>query len=338
MVGWIRTCTAIIRHSDADVWVMAERTSSFDYGTAIPAIRLQEVRTVAQVAWAKRMLLSWTYWKLPNGKQQNVEMVGLDDSLVGGPWTMYEGEAREVLAPERVIIDTLYQDKLGVSAIGEEAEILGRRAIVGAKSTGVRTLTVAPIVFTSVENARQYDPWHSGDEITYVIARAADGVSATCLRDAIKADVPAVEVLTSDDFSARTARFWMIETGLGVTVVLTAGLGVTVGMVIISQTLYAVTSDNLGNYAALLALGFGRWSLVRIVIVQATVLGCVGICVGTALFLWAIKATANTPIPIETTPAVFGGIATACLLSCWCAAVMSIRAIWSVDPITVFRN
>ena len=50
----------------------------------------------------------------------------------------------------------------------------------------------------------------------------------------------------------------MLETGIGITVVLPAALGLGVGAVIMSQTLFAITNDHLANYAALAALGRRR--------------------------------------------------------------------------------
>jgi putative ABC transport system permease protein len=338
LVGWVRTCTAIIRHSDVDAWVMAEHTVAFDYGTPIPEFRVQQVRTISEVEWAEAMLVSWTFWKLPNGKQQNVELIGLDEDLVGGPWRMQEGAVDTAQGPEQVIVDALYQDRLGISYVGDEVEVLGRRAVVGARSLGVRTLTVAPFVFTSLENARRYDPWHKGDEITFVLARGRKDVTAEMLRNVIKSQVPAVEVLTSAEFAERTARYWMLETGLGVTVVLTAGLGMTVGMVIISQTLYALTHENLSHYATLLAAGFSRTSLVGIVLIQATCLAACGVAVGSALLLWSMRATAATPIPIETTATVFTGVLIACFASSWGASLLPIRTIFRIDPVSVFHN
>lgn len=338
LVGWVRTCTAIIRHSGVDAWVMAEHTVAFDYGTPIPEFRVQQVRTLPEVEWAEAMLVSWTFWKLPNGKQQNVELIGLDEGLVGGPWKMQEGDLETALEPQQVIVDSLYQERLGIAQVGDEVEVLGRRAVVGARSLGVRTLTVAPFVFTSLENARRYDPWHQEDEITFVLARGRKDVPAEMLRRVIKSQVPAVEVLTSTEFAERTAKYWMLETGLGVTVVLTAGLGLTVGMVIISQTLYALTHENLSHYATLLATGFSRASLVGIVLIQATCLAACGIAVGSALLAWSTRVTASTPIPIETTPLVYTGVLVACLLSCWGASLLSIRTIFRIDPVTVFHN
>ncbi|MGD9715156.1 MAG: ABC transporter permease, partial [Thermomicrobiales bacterium] len=243
-----------------------------------------------------------------------------------------------VQLPDTVIIDELFVEALGVERLGDEVEIFGTRARVGGISRGIRTITAAPFIFTSLETAQKYDHRSSTDDVTYVLIRCQPGVSPATVRDDIMRHVPAVEALTSLEFALRSIRYWMLETGLGITVVLTATLGVAVGAVIISQTLFAITNDYLREYATLLAVGFSRWQLVRIVFSQATVIGLLGIGCGSIAFSYAIHATSRTPIPLETTPWVFLGICVLTLACCLLASVLSIRSILRVDPITVFHS
>lgn len=65
LVGWCATCSSLIRHADVDVWVMAEQTPAFDYGTAIPRQRVYEVRSVPGVAWAEGLFMAWNIWQRP---------------------------------------------------------------------------------------------------------------------------------------------------------------------------------------------------------------------------------------------------------------------------------
>ena len=49
LVGWADTTAAIVRHSGAGLWVMSLQTPAFDYGTAIPRVRVSQVRSVPVV-------------------------------------------------------------------------------------------------------------------------------------------------------------------------------------------------------------------------------------------------------------------------------------------------
>lgn len=338
LVGWINTNSAIIRHAGVDIWVMAEQTRAFDYGTAIPRHRVQQVSSIPGVAWAEGMLMGWATWQHPDGKRINVEIVGLDTRHAGAPWKMLAGDIENIEQPETVIIDELSYDVLGLRNLGDEAEIEGKRVILGGISSEVRTFTAAPFVFTSIENALRYSPYYKDEEISYVLAKIEPGASLTEVRDRIASEVSNVEVLTTSEFAERSVKYWMLETGVGITVIITAILGLLVGVVIMSQTLFAITQDHIGNYATLLALGFHQKTLRQIVLTQSLSLGGLGIVVGSVLFVLACNASARSPIPLETTPMVSLGLIAFSLLCCLGASWFSIRAIFKLDPVMVFHG
>ncbi|MCI0457591.1 MAG: FtsX-like permease family protein [Gemmataceae bacterium] len=338
LIGWCNTTSALIRHANVDVWVMAPRNPAFDYGTAIPRQRLYQARSVAGVAWAEGMILTFGYWQRPDGRRVNVELVGLDDSSVGGPWDMRVGRRDSVHAPHTVLVDELYRDLLDVGAVGAETELFGRRAVVGGLSRGVRSFTTSPFVFTSLKSVVRYDPRYRDDELTYVLVRCAPGHSPETVRDALAREVPHVEALTTREFAVRTMRYWMLGTGAGITVVLTAVLGLIVAAVLISQTLFAITQDHLANYATLLALGFSRGQLVAGVLGQSLVLGVVGLLLGGALFGCVARVSAATAIPVEMTGPALAGLLAICLGCCLLASFVSVRSIFRVDPVLVFRS
>jgi putative ABC transport system permease protein len=213
----------------------------------------------------------------------------------------------------------------------------GQRVVVGGVSREVRTFTASPFVFASIESAIGYDKRYRDDEVTYVLARCAKGCTPEQVRDAIAREVPYVEVLTSREFAIRTMKYWMLETGVGITVAFTALLGLLVGAFVMSQALVAITHEHIANYATLLALGFGRLRLTVMVLVQSLTLGGCGIAFGSALFFLASRASATTPIPLETTSRIFAALMAFSLASCALASFTSVRSIFRIDPISVFR-
>jgi len=338
LVGWINTNSAIINHAGVDIWVMAKETRTFDYGTAIPRHRIEQVGSIKGVTWTEGLLIGWVNWQHPQGKRITVEVVGIDKDNAGGPWELQSGSVDSVHLPETVIVDELSADALGVDKVGDEAEMEGKRVIVGGISKGVRTFTAAPFIFTSINNAIDYLPYYKDDEISYVLTRIAPGSNLLEVRDRIADEVANVEVLTTAEFAERSVKYWMLETGVGITVIITAVLGLLVGAVIMSQTLFAITQDHIGNYATLLALGFHQKTLRQIVLTQSLSLGGLGIITGSILFILACNASARSPIPLETTPLVSTGLIAFSLLCCIGASWFSIKAIFKLDPVSVFHG
>ena len=338
MVGWCNTVSALIRHTDADLWFMAQQTSAYDYGTAIPRTRLYQVRNLPGIESAEPLFMAWNIWQRPDGRRVNVELVGLSEKMLGGPWAYQSGDVSCLRKPNTVIVDELYLSALGASGIGDTVDMMGRRATIGAISKDIRTFTASPFVFTKIDDAVLYDKRYSADEITYVMAHCRPGVDIHTVQQEARARVPNTECLTSHEFSVRSMKYWMLETGVGITVVLTAFLGFAVGTVIVSQTLYAATQENIHHFATLLAIGFQPRSLVGVVLLMASIVSVLGMIVGGLLFSAAAVASARTPIPLQTTPTVMCGLVVFQYLACLLASILSIKLVLRTDPVSVFNQ
>lgn len=338
MVGWCNTITAIPREAGVDIWVMARETPSFDYGTSIPWNRIYQVRNVEGVAWAEGMYVGWSMWQRPDGRRVSIQLVGLDGGSVGGPWDLKDGAVDDVHLPHAVVVDELFLDDLGVQQIGDEVELYAERATVRGISRGVRTFTASPFVFCSMKSATKYDKAFMPDETTFVVVRTRPGEHPEDVARRIETDIPFVEALTTDDFNRRSILYWMLGTGMGITVVLTAFLGVIVSAVVTSQTLYTTTQENAGNYATLLAVGFGHGQLLTCVLTQSVLLCAGGVLLGSLGYRAAAYASARTPVPIEMTPDVFAGLVVVSVAASLMGAFAAARAVLRIDPATVFRG
>ena len=148
--------------------------------------------------------------------------------------------------------------------------------------------------------------------------------------------MPGVEVLTTNEFAIRSAKYWMLETGVGLTVIITAVLGLAIGTLIVSQALFSLVHDNRPHYATLLALGFANTTLASVVKMQSLTLGVIGVAAGSIVFAIAAKVSARTPIPLETTPWVYTALIGASIAACLVAAHLAVRRLFTIDPVSVF--
>jgi len=174
-----------------------------------------------------------------------------------------------------VVIDELYAQKLGASQIGDIVEISNHRARVTGITSDVRTFTQSPYVFTSLKNAKLLTGLTEADT-TYLLVHAEPGTDLRELRDTLRKALPGTDVWTSQSFSWQTRFYWLFTTGAGAALLIAALLGLVVGLVIVSQTLYSATVERMPEYATLRALGASNRYLKAIILRQSLISGTLG--------------------------------------------------------------
>src|SRR5205085_8802872 len=91
-----------------------------------------------------------------------------------------------------------------------------------------------------------------------------------------KQRLPEVDVLTRGEFARQSRLYWTIKTGAGGAILTAAVLGFLIGLVVVSQTVYANIMENIEEYATLKALGASQAFVALIVLAQALSCGVVG--------------------------------------------------------------
>jgi putative ABC transport system permease protein len=147
-----------------------------------------------------------------------------------------------------------------------------------------------PYVFCSVETARPLLRL-APDQTTYLLARCDSPEDAARVVKRLRRHSN-LSAFTSLEFSRRSRIHWLTKTKAGIAIGYAAALGLLVGAVVTSQTLYAATLASAREYAVLRALGIPRWRLASMVLAQSFWVGVVGEAVGLpALYALAQVAT-----------------------------------------------
>ncbi len=337
LVGFTRTTTGLVDNARADLWMVPKGTLDVDLGGPLDERRRYQALAIEGIAKAEPYLINFARWKKPDGGTESIQLVGhqLGDDLAG-PWSLEEGSVEDLRRPDGVIVDRLYAKKLGVTAIGDTAEINGRRARVVGFTRGIRTFTQSPYVFTSLPNARAFVGAPS-TQAGYVLLALAPGADAATVEAAIESRIPDVEVYQSAAFAKSSSDYWLFTTGAGFSLIISALLGLVVGIVIVAQTLYASTIDRLPEYATLKAMGAPNSYLYRIIITQAGIGAVIGYVIGLAIVIALVfasrEASAAPVLPLSLALGL-GGLT---LVMCVGAAILSIRKVMAIDPVGVFR-
>ncbi len=336
--GFSSSTTTIIRHTRADLWIMAKGTRNFEITVPIKERELYAARSVSGVAKAEGLIIQFVPWKKPMGGDESVLLVGVDlNTGMAGPWNLVEGDPEALRRPDAIVIDRLFAEKLGVTGVGDSVEINRHRARVTGLTSGIRSFTTSPWVFTSVRTAQAMSGFDAG-EWNYVLVTLAPGADPLQVRDALRAALPRADVYRVDELAAMTRDYWMFTTGAGASVLVSALLGVVVGVVIVAQVLYATTVDHLTEFGTLRAMGAPSGFIYRVILGQALISAVIGHLVGIAIALGFAKASAAGTVLVEIPPGLAIGLFGVTLVMCLGAALVSIRKAMTIDPAMVFQR
>lgn len=342
-LGSMGNATAIVRHTEGEVWVASKNIQTFDFALPFPAGRIDRVRSLPEVAWAEKMLLFWGYFKLANGGREQVQIIGFDpDTGVGRPWIMVAGRTSDLKGGNYMIADIGSEKRLGRLELGSrwELDIAGRRhafKLVGL-SQEVRSFTTAPVLFVSFDRLQRLLAdigW--GEQTGFIVAKLKDPADAQRVVQTLRASLEDNDVMTRGEFIARSIRYWTVQTGLGMAFFLTAVLALLIGGAIVGQTIYASTLAHLREYGTLKAIGARNGEIYRVVFTQAGLSGIGGYAAAALIVGLAHGALQQAGVPLYLDAAVIVGLFFVVLAACLASAYFSVGQIRTLDPVSVFK-
>jgi putative ABC transport system permease protein len=330
--------TAMIDRADGDLWVMAYGTKNFEEAQFIELREKFSALSTPGVAKATPVIVSFTDWRKPTGGSAIVVLIGADAEDGGlAPWNIVEGDVSALGARDAVIVDKTYLKDLGLTGVGDTAQIGASRVRVAALTDNIRSFTLTPYIFTTLNRARTLLGMPA-DKITYVLIKLAEGADAKQVRDQIRKIAPDSDVLTKSEFRQRSLSHWLFATGAGVALIGGAVLGLIVGTVIVAQTLYSSTKDHINQFATLRALGSSSGYIHRIILAQAALSAVLGYALGMAISLTIVYLSESTALPIVMTPALAALLLGLTVAMCAISAISAIGKVMRIDPAMVFSR
>jgi putative ABC transport system permease protein len=336
--GFTTATSGVMDHSQADLWIAARGTPYVDQAVEFNERKFYQVLATPGVADAQKYIVHWANWKQPDGKTESVEVIGLDPNKTFGlPWNVVAGDAQQMKQPHAVMVDEIYKEKLGVHKVGEWFEIRGHRAKVVGFTRGIRAFTTAPYVFTTFKNAQDFAQFNQ-DQTNFVLVKAAAAVDRTKLKAELQRRLPDNDVYLTEEFAAKTRNYWMFTTGAGISVLMAAGLGLVVGIVVVTQTIYATTMDHIREFGTLKAMGAPNSYVYRVIITQATIAAALGYALAMGVSRFVILGGAKSGAPIQVGWQLLVSMFFVTVGMCVLAAVVSIKKVMGLDPAMVFRG
>jgi putative ABC transport system permease protein len=337
LLGMFTFASLPVDHTQAHAWVGAPHVASVDLGRPIPESYQSRVAAQPEVERCEIFVQAFTYWVRPDGGFELCMVVGsrLEDDALGAVRELTPELRTALTEPGTVVVDESDLDRLGIQGVGDIAQVEDQQVRVVGILHGFRGIAGA-YVFCSVETARLL--LHLRPEQTiYVLARCHDPADAPAVVERLRATYPNLSAFTSEELSLRSRLHWLTKTKAGIALGYTAALGLLVGAVVTSQTLYAATAASLREYAVLWALGIPRWRMASLVLALSFWVGVAGILLAVpAVFtlaqgaellgvrvllpLWLLLATAAVTLAM----ALLSGLA-------------ALRLLWRMEPAILLR-
>ncbi len=338
-LGLMETSSTIIDHTNGDIWITSKNSRNFDFSQPFPERKINQVLAAEGVKDAEKLIVTWGVIKQKQGGTEQVEIVGYNpDTGIGGPWKMKTGHFRDVKNGNYAIVDESSMRRLGRFEIGDYREILNRRLRVVGTSEEVKSFTTAPIIFTSYKTAQNLGSYVGPDNTVFIIASVEDGYSDKEVINRLRRSLSNVDVYTKDEFSRKTRLYWTIETGVGLSFLITILISFLIGMLIVGQTIYNSTIEYLKEFGTLKAIGATNLNIYQIIFSEALINASIGYVIGLIFTLLSIKIYDAIEMVFTIKLWVALLVFFLSLIMCLSAAFFSVRKVRKIDPALLFRG
>lgn len=336
LFGLLTLMTAVVDNSGADIWVLSRNAGTIGTAGSLPSRYVDRLVGLPEVEWAQPLVYGGGQLRLADGTFQTVTVVGVvRPALAGGPWSFARGSNAVLLAHDAVTVDTFDLADLGRPAIGQVVEINSRRVVVAAYTQGSRAFG-PPLVFTNATKAREVTGLPA-DRCSNILVKLKPGIDRNRALVAIRRLLPAADAITSAELARNTIVYNLTSTGIGSSFGLTTLIGVLVGVVIITLTMYTNVLNRQRDFAVLRALGARRRDVLLIILFQALTIGALGLVIGFFLlagFLFGVQGSrlpANLPLWVPPAHALLT------FLLCLVGSLLALRRALAIEPASAFR-
>jgi putative ABC transport system permease protein len=338
VLGLLSIMSLSVDKSMANVWVGYPGVRSVDLGRPIPERWIVRLAAQPEVERVESAVLGFSLWTRQSSSANNTvsevcTIVGtrLDQDSIAAVEAIRAD--RELLAklsvPMSLAVDESELGRLGIRGPGDYGEIMGMRVQVVGLVKGYKSLG-GPYVFCSLDTARRLLVYRK-DDVTYFVAKTYNPEDAWKVARRM-GEYAQLTAFTAEEFSNRSRIHWLLTTKAGIAVGFTALLGLFVGAVITSQTLYAATAASQREYATLRAMGIPRWRLRFSVLAQSFWVGLFGILIAIPITLGLTEGANSMGTSVRLHPVILVGTAAITISMALGSGLAALRSFQKVDP------
>jgi putative ABC transport system permease protein len=337
LVGQFSLTSTPIDHTCADLWVGHPMNLSVDLGRPIPQRWQSHVAVQPEVMRVELHIIGLIVVDRADGRSELCTVIGseLQDDALGAVHEISSELRRLLSEPGSVDADETELGRLGFTGVGEMAEVMGRRVRLVGVVHGLKSLA-APYLFCSLQTARHLFQGIDRDQTIFILARCRSPESARIVAKRLRQEYR-LSAFTRDEFSTQTRVHWMTTTKAGIATVWSAVLGLLIGLVITSQTLYAATAASWREYAVLEALGIPTWRMAAAVLGQSFWIGAAGLAIASPVTLGLSAALNILGVRVLLPVCLVAPSAALTLVTVLLSGLFALRSLRLVQPAELLR-
>lgn len=176
------------------------------------------------------------------------------------------------------------------------------------------------------------------DRVSMGVVKVADGADPAAVKAALERKLgTGARVFLKADFIENEIDFYAYRTPIGFIFNVGLVVGIFVGIVFISQVLHGIINDNMREYAALRAIGYGQSFFVYLVAFIAVALAVTTYFPSIAITLLIYNVAASvTKLPIDLKVQYLAMVLAIVVVMGLTAAMFSTKKLQKADPVDLF--
>lgn len=332
-VGTTNQVTTYIDHSKGAVWVVQPGVSQmFRAVSWLPGDGKDRLLTIPGVQ-SVDPILGLPSDFVHNGGHTAYFVVGYDTATgVGGPWSLSEG--RNVTGSGEVVLDRVLAKKNKIH-VGDTVQLVDRDFTVVGLSN--ETAAVGNFyAFISLPDAAHL--LRAGNRVSYFLVQPAEGFTGDQIADSVRKSAPGMDALTSATFAENSRAIVISMIGRPLKTMI--GIAALVGVALVGLTVLAVTTEQMGDFGMLRALGVRPGQLCRTVIAQAALIAGLGYLLGASVTYGVqfLLKDRMGDVMVEVTPTMLAAMAAATGVMAIIGSLIPVRRVTRIDPAQAFRR
>lgn len=339
IVGFISSATSMIRSVDADLWVVPHEAQAFDFSATMRRDLRYAIAGFDGVAESAPVVTGFANAVNARGFPSVVSIAGLPVErfrLISGERKTFTERVPE--SDRFAFVDRTSLAQFTNKDVPFNLEISGQQVLISHAMVGYPTFLGSPFLVTNVANAQRWLRLPD-DACTGIGVWLRSGADVNSTTAALAKAFPELTVLTSAQYARRSAIFWLTGTGAGGGLLLSAVMAFGIGLLIISQNLYASVLEALQHYTTLRAIGFEKRTLRDVVMAQSVAISlCAGVLGGVLAYVFAAITKAFVLGWIAQPLYVPLVVLVACAFIGAASSVSAIRLIHRLEPAHALRQ